>query len=389
MSDINQDARAEHEAKVAAQDNEAPSTWEAFEAELKGKTGEIAKMLPPSIPKDRFINAVITAVKKTPRLLACHRRSLFIQIEKAATDGLLPDGREGVLLPQHDKVQNSAGKYVDILGVLWNPMTWGIRKRAREIDGIVIDTQVVHANDKFSRKQGDHPCIEHEPPPLGSERGAMVGCYAIFKLNDQTILHREVMDADQVAKVKAKSKQPNGSLWKDFPEEAWRKSVLRRGTKSVPCSEALQTVIERWDDNFDFSAQPAVVTAPPTTLLPPVQPRATAPALPPPGSEQPVAMPPVSPKRAEEPASLPPVQSKPPIQTTAVEAPVQSQGHSERTLLKKFDTELTTARTPDEVDNVWQMYERDFAERGRDFVNATQAAYEKHMLRVKPQGKAA
>jgi hypothetical protein len=68
--------------------------------------------------------------------------------------------------------------------------------------------------------------------------------------------------------VRAISKQPNGLLWGKFTEEAWRKTVVRRGIKSVPCSEKLRAAVERHDEMFDLEARDVTPAAP---RLPPVK----------------------------------------------------------------------------------------------------------------------
>ena len=230
--------------------------WNEFQAELNAREAEITSLLPSSISRERFINTAIISVKRNPDLLQCTRRSLHNAITAAAFDGMLPDGREGVILPQNEKVKR---KQVDgstkdewLKTARWQSMAWGIRKRARELDNIVIDTQVVYENDAFEFELGDDPYIQHKRPPLGTAKGKMIGAYAIFRGEDG-ILHREVMDLEDIGSVKSISKNPNGLLWTKFEGEAYRKSVLRRGIKTVPCSEKLQAIVERFDDDFDVS----------------------------------------------------------------------------------------------------------------------------------------
>jgi recombination protein RecT len=252
--------------------------WETFESELKSREQSIVAMLPGHISRERFINSAIAAVKQTPDLLACMPRSLFSAITKSAQDGLLPDGREGVITIYNEKQKDNTWAKI----AQWNPMAWGLRKRARELDDIIVSTSVVHKNDAFTYQEGDDPRIEHKPASLGTGRGEMIGVYAIFRkgANILDILHREVMDADQVQQVRAQSKQPDGIMWTKFTPEAWRKTVLRRGFKSVPCSEKLDSIVRRDDDLFDFTEAPAGVSKPKATVVQPA-PAGERKALPP------------------------------------------------------------------------------------------------------------
>jgi recombination protein RecT len=229
------------------------STWEGFETELRSREQAIVSMLPNHVSRERFINSAIAAVKQTPELLNATPRSLFGAVTKSAQDGLLPDGREGVITLYNEKQKDNSWQKT----AQWNPMAYGLRKRARELDNIIIDAQVVYENDDFMRHQGDAPHIEHRPANLGTPRGAMIGAYAIFKSGDGTILHREVMDAAQIQAVRDQSKAPNSLMWTKFAEEGWRKTVVRRGVKTVPCSERLQTIVQRDDDLFNFDVDHA------------------------------------------------------------------------------------------------------------------------------------
>lgn len=244
--------------------------WEDFETELKQREQAITSMLPQHVSKQRFINSAIAAVKQTPDLLTATPRSLFTAITKSAQDGLLPDGREGVITLYKEKHGDAWVKVAQ-----WNPMTFGLRKRARELEGLIVNAQVVHEHDRFVRHEGDDPRLEHDPAPLGQPRGAMIGAYAIIR-TESAILHREVMDAAQIQAVRAQSKAPDSLMWAKFTEEAWRKTVIRRAMKSVPCSESLDNIVRRDDDQFDFTEQghdaprPRIVQAGSGKSLPPV-----------------------------------------------------------------------------------------------------------------------
>jgi phage RecT family recombinase len=255
-------AAPSHGALVAAQ------KWEDFQTEVKARESDFAAMLPPHVRKDRFIAAAIAAVKQNPDLLFADKRTLFSALVKAAQDGLLPDGREGIINIYNTEV--TKGKWIK--QAQWNPMIYGLRKRARELDAMLIDAQVVYANDDFLWQQGDDPKIEHTPAKLGTPRGEMIGAYAIYKREDKTVLHREVMDKTQITTTRNQSKAPNSLMWTKFETEGWRKTVVRRGIKSVPVSESLEQIVRRDDDMFDFNQ--ATIEPPAPKLSPPPAPKA-------------------------------------------------------------------------------------------------------------------
>ena len=269
-------------------ESRALASWQGFQQELETRSDDLANMLPSNVPFDRFRSSAISAIKQNPDLLTCTPRSLFGAITKSAQDGLLPDGREGIITKYREKQKDKS--YLTV--AQWNPMVYGLRKRARELDDIIIDAQVVHDGDEFYWCQGDEPRIEHKPAPLGDDRGRMVGAYAIFR-KDGEILHREVMSKPQIETVKGQSKAKDGLLWTKFESEAWRKTVARRGIKTVPCSEKLEAIARRDDENFDFLDQPADLAppAPPIDIIP-AGPVSSDPALPPtPPDEEPASEP--------------------------------------------------------------------------------------------------
>lgn len=219
----------------------------AIYEELKGDLVEhgIDSRLPPHITRDQFTSVIVMAVNEQPELLECNRASLINEACKAADDGLLPDGRQGVLTFFKN---NKKG----ILEAQWIPMVQGIIMRAREKgDLFSIDAQVVHANDKFERVLGDNPQYIHKPAE-DDARGAIVGAYAIFKAPNKEVIGREYMSLKQIQKVKSKSRNPNGLMWKDFFEEGCRKTVIRRGSKYIPLSPEVRKIIERDDVEYDL-----------------------------------------------------------------------------------------------------------------------------------------
>lgn len=227
--------------------------WEEFEGELKARENEIASILPPNVDKNRFIASAIAAVKQTPEILMATKRSIFSALTKSAQDGLIPDGREGVITVYNTNVAKRGEPDRWEKHAQWNPMVGGLRKRARELDRILIDAQVVYELDSFTWVQGDQPKIEHIPSSLGTDRGELIGAYAIFKREDGTVLHREVMSGPEIQTVRQQSKAQDSLMWTKFRSEGYRKSVVRRGIKSVPVSSELTEIIKRDDEeHFDF-----------------------------------------------------------------------------------------------------------------------------------------
>lgn len=206
-------------------------------------------------------------------LLRADRRSLFNACSKAASDGLLPDGREGALVIFRKKVKDSQGCEGWENYVQWMPMVYGIIKKARQSGEIsVLDAQIVYSEElkprtdpetgeqlppRFVYKRVDGvPKIDHEPIVFG-ERGHATLVYSVVKFKDGSIDY-EVLHADDVAKIRAMSKSKDSGPWSQWTEEMWKKSAIRRHAKRLPVSAELFETISRDDEITEFERQRVV-----------------------------------------------------------------------------------------------------------------------------------
>ena len=230
----------------AAQDKEGNS----FIAELDRYAPNFADALPAHIPFERFKRVLITAVSTNPDLLYANRRSLFTSAMKCATDGLIPDGREAVLVKYSTEVKQrdpSTGldvkRRMDMISYM--PMIAGIRKRLRNSGEVTSATaEAVFANDKFRYSLGDNPFIEHEPAPFGQPRGEVVGAYAIIRLANGEVV-RDIIDRATIEVARHQGNAPNSLMWMKFYWEGAKKTVLKRASKQAPFSADLDRLLHR------------------------------------------------------------------------------------------------------------------------------------------------
>lgn len=212
--------------------------------DLSKMADQLKMALPSHVNVEKFQRVTMTAIQMDPDLLAADRRSLFAAITRAAQDGLLPDKREGALVIFTQKVKGQNGARDEyIKAVQWMPMVAGILKKVRqsgEISG--ISAHVVYEADDFVHRLGDDESIEHNPPPLGQNRGKAIGVYAVATLKDGFKI-REVMDIGQIERVRAVSKTGQYGPWKDWWDEMARKTVIRRLSKRLPMSTDIEAVI--------------------------------------------------------------------------------------------------------------------------------------------------
>jgi recombination protein RecT len=229
---------------------------------LDQMTPEFKKALPGHIPAERFVRTVQTAIQMNPQIAkACETpggmQSLLAACTKAATDGLILDGREATLVTFRQKVseRNEKDRYED--RVQYIPMVAGLMKKARNSGEIAsIAAHVVHKNDKFAYVLGDDERIEHEP--TFDNRGAPIAVYAIVRLKDGS-MQREVMDKAAVMRIAGQSKNPSQydpASGKNYGEW-WRKTVIRRISKYLPSSsdrDEFMQAVERIDEEFEYEA---------------------------------------------------------------------------------------------------------------------------------------
>lgn len=217
-----------------------------FEQQLMEKQDLWAPALHAGILPERFKAVAISAVAKSPSLLRVDRGSLITACAQAAQDGLLPDGRDGAITVFRDRASGAELAQ-------WMPMVQGILKRCREKGELTsISAYVVYRQDEFDVILGTEVKVVHKPNLLSARPDSdIVLAYAIFR-NGQEIVHIELMTRAEIEHTRSVSRAKNGSAWRDWYSEMCRKTVIRRGSKSVPLSSDLAQIIERDDQWVDF-----------------------------------------------------------------------------------------------------------------------------------------
>jgi recombination protein RecT len=235
----------------------------AIQEFVSGFSGEqnqetLKQYIPDKDIRDRFSRVVKRAVQENPELLQADLKSLYFACEKAAQDGLMPDGREGFLSIYNTNVGSKQSPQW-IKKVQWQPMIEGMRKILGE-NGILLRAEVVYEvdRDNFKYVKGDNPHILHEPDVFATERGEVIGAYAIA--TDRAtgeILGREAMNADELQEVRNASKNPNGTVYQKWPGEMQRKAPARRLFKQIPrIASILKDVLESDNLNYDMNKPP-------------------------------------------------------------------------------------------------------------------------------------
>lgn len=220
-------------------------------------TDKIQSMLPRHITVDRFKRTIMTAVNMNPDLQNADRRSLYNSALKAASDGLLPDGREGALVifktKQKKRLDNGQIQEQWIQAVQWMPMVFGIIKKLRQSGEIasitarcVYQKEIDQGRFEFKIIDGEEK-LTHDPILVG-ERGKIVLAYATARFKDGTV-QNEPLTLDDIEKARSVSKTGKSEFgpWANWYDEMARKTAIRRLAKYLPLSAEDMRVFEHDD----------------------------------------------------------------------------------------------------------------------------------------------
>lgn len=223
--------------------------------EIASIEGDIKKMLPPTIPSDKFIRTVQTALTLNPDLAEADKNSVLTSCMKAAADGLVLDGREAALVTFNKKQKDGSWKKQ----AQYMPMVAGIVKRVRNSGEVsYLAAHIRHKNDTWKRSLGLDPNLIHEPDD--DNPGEAVGVYAVCKFKDGSVDY-EYMSKAEVEAIRKRSKSATSGPWVTDWEEMAKKTVIRRLSKRLPVDSDVSRVVERVDEDYDFQkeADPADV----------------------------------------------------------------------------------------------------------------------------------
>lgn len=210
--------------------------------------GQFALVLPKHLTSDKFNRVLFTAIQRVPQLAECQPDSVLASMMRAAEMGLLPDGRQGALVPLRIKGQQQCQ--------FW-PMWQGLLDLARQ-SGQVRDAYCasVYSNDEFRYQLGFNRDLIHVPA-MG-DRGELTHVYAVVELTSGAkTFGPGPMTVAEVDAIKRRARSQEGPWKTDYEPMAW-KTVLKRVLKYVPMSPELQNAIEK--DNEDYTDKEINIT---------------------------------------------------------------------------------------------------------------------------------
>lgn len=183
---------------------------------------------------EKFMTVVGNAVRKTPKLLNCDRRTLFGAILTAAEFGLEPNtpAQLSYIIPYGTEAQFQIG-YHGVVTMMY-----------RNSRILKVSSEVVYENDDFDYFMDDGMNMRVTfKPNLNGVRGDIKGIFAVVHVKDAEPFFK-YMSRDKLLEIKKCSKNPGMYEGKNDPEHwMYKKAVLKQVAKLVPKTEAVSNAL--------------------------------------------------------------------------------------------------------------------------------------------------
>ena len=172
--------------------------------------------------EEAYCRVVLNAMVQTPQIAECDVASLQQALLAAMNAGLVPDGKEAVIVPYKNKASLI-------------PCIKGMIKLVQQAKpGTVLRVMAVFAGDEWDYAEGMHPRLKHVPNPTASQAAEdVIYVYATARLPGAVDPMYDVMSRGEIDRYRAYSRSP---AWdSNFVEQA-KNPVLRRLLKRLPMS---------------------------------------------------------------------------------------------------------------------------------------------------------
>lgn len=206
----------------------------------------VTDALPKSFNKARFLQNTIAVIKQNPDLQKYNKTELLSCILKGSYLGLNFYSGECWLVPYGSHITFQTGYKGDCKFV----KKYSIRPLAD------IYAKCVRKGDEleYGVKDGA-PYLNWKPVPFNA--GEIVGVFAVAYFKDGGMLY-EVMNLDEVNKVRKVSRASGSGPWKDWYEAMACKTVLRKLCKNIETDFDNVEQREAWEEGggVDFNYKP-------------------------------------------------------------------------------------------------------------------------------------
>jgi recombination protein RecT len=188
-----------------------------------------AQVLPEHLTPERMVRLALLAMNRQTELLDCTAESIAEAVMQISSWGL-EIGRTAHLIA----FGNKATALADYKGKI------ELAIRSHTITS--CRARVVYEHDEFQVEYGLVERLIHRPA-WRENRGKVIGVYAVVMLPNGEAKF-ELMSADDVEKIRQRSKSKDKGPWKTDPEEMAKKTVVHRILKMIPQSPLLAATFE-------------------------------------------------------------------------------------------------------------------------------------------------
>lgn len=211
---------------IATQADNAPNAaLMRHKAFLDGRMSSITRWVTQGVKPEALVRFALMDMDgdKGAKLRECTPQSIYLGLLACAVTGLEPGALKGeaYLVPYRNKGVMEATFMAGYRGLVKQA------RRSREIKA--IGAQVVFERDTFDLDLGTANQLIHKPAL--SDRGDIIGAYAIARLSSG-VDEIEWMDKDDLEAVRKAGS--NGPAWSDWADQMYRKAPYRRLCKRLP-----------------------------------------------------------------------------------------------------------------------------------------------------------
>lgn len=214
---------------------------------LSRQRDRIAEVIPPGLglTPEKVIRLAAMAVHKNRDLGSCSQVSILSSILEATSLGLEIGGplAEAHLV----KFGPECTLLVDYKGFL------KLARRSGEFS--LIEGVEVYENDLFRIFRNPLPTVQHEPY-LEGDRGKLTHVYAYAVLKDGAGIVLELMDMEEVEKVRRISRSKDGPAWKNWYGQMAIKACLKRLLKRQARSTEVAKAVDLDDREYTVDVSP-------------------------------------------------------------------------------------------------------------------------------------
>lgn len=223
---------------------------------------ELRKALPRHMDPERMARLALTAIRKSPELLACTADSLMASVMQAAQLGFEIDNVLGhaYLVPFNDRRRGvkEATLLPGYKGLIL------LARRSKQID--TIEGKPVFEADEFDFEYGTKSFLRHRPSP-SEDRGRLVYAWAMTWFRGASHPQFDVLSRADIEARRSRSRQRDSGPWSTDYAAMALKTAFRAHAKIWPLTAIERAIVEA-EDMIDADVQPSMPTDLDATQLP-------------------------------------------------------------------------------------------------------------------------